>query len=192
MPRLTVSTLKREYEDLGNFVNSNILTGKKALLQKNYGKEQDCTITSLAFMYGIDNYSMIERIAEKYFYNGDKGGTNPALIGSIMRKTMKQLKVDGNIHSRYLKGVGFNYDTLKRIINDGNYALLNLWKDGRDYYANHTVTIIGWEEYENHRFIVVYDNWNVCRCYIDYDKLSCISSINWYEVTNERQDTQNR
>lgn len=56
--------------------------------------------------------------------------------------------------------------------------LLNLWNDGRNYYKNHSVLIIGYKITENNDFILtIYDNWYKHNSYIDYNKLSIISSI---------------
>ena len=44
----------------------------------------DCTLTSLACIFGERYYGDIEKIAEKYGYNGDKWGTNPLAVKAII------------------------------------------------------------------------------------------------------------
>lgn len=176
--RLYDGNLKKEYPNLGKLIAKKSLGGK-ALLQRDYGKAQDCTITSLSFLFGVDKYDDIEKIAEKRGYNGETCGTNPLSIRNIMKDCCKQFGIRATCYSSYGKGVAYNYEKVKQIINSGAYLLLNLWKDGRDYYKNHTVTIIGYVEYEHARFFEVYDNWTSTPSFVDYDKLSTISSINW-------------
>lgn len=176
--RLYNGNLKKEYPNLGKLIAKKSLGGK-ALLQRNYGKALDCTITSLAFLFGVDKYDAIEKIAEKHGYNGETCGTNPLAIRNIMKECCKKFGIRATCYSSYGKGVAYNYAKIKQIVNSYNPILLNLWKDGRDYYKNHTITIIGYEEYENGKFLIVYDNWSLSASLVDYDKLSIISSINW-------------
>ena len=49
--------------------------------------------------------------------------------------------------------------------------------DGRKYYKNHTVTVIGYKKYKKAKILIVADNWHKEVCYIDYNKLSFISSL---------------
>lgn len=179
--KLTRYKLTAEYPELGALLHTRCLGGTP-LLQKDYGKDMDCTLTSLAFIFGAQHYPMIERIAEKYGYDGDKGGTNPLMICNIMRDILRELHISGTPRHAYWKGVQLSFDKVKDLINSQHYVLLNLWKDGRDYYKNHTVTIIGYLEYEHGKFFVVYDNWNAAQCLVDFDKLGVIASLNWYEV----------
>lgn len=178
MDRLWRSNLRNEYPNLGKCIGYSSLGGC-ALLQKNYGLKNDCTLTSLAFLYGANRYPQIEQIALRYGYNGDTCGTNPLMIKAIMRSCNKQFGVSGICYVKYGKGIGYSYETVKALISCGTRFLLNLLDDGRKYYHNHTVTVIGYEEYERGRFLLVYDNWNSSVSHIDYDKLSFISSVNW-------------
>lgn len=170
--------LTKEYPNLGKRVGYKNLGGN-ALLQKDFGKAKDCTLTSLAFLYGVERYPQVERIAERHGYDGDLHGTNPLTIKKIMQECNRQFGVGGTCHAKYGKGIGYTYKSIKDLIDGGTYVLLSLLDDGRKYYHNHTVTVIGYEEYERGRFLLVYDNWNSYVSYIDYDKLSFISSVNW-------------
>ena len=180
MSRLYSVNLHDEYPDLGMLTGYKSLGGR-ALLQKNYGQKNDCTLTSLAFLYGVEKYPQIEQIAMRYGYDGKKNGTSPFVVRKIMLACNKQFSVSGTCCVRYGKGISFDYETVKSVIDKGHYLLLNLWKDGRDYYKNHAVTVIGYEAYERGRFLIVFDNWNSTYSYIDYGKLSLISSVNWME-----------
>ena len=179
--RLYQLNLKTEYPLLQTHVYTKTITGRRPLLQKDYGKALDCAVTSLAFLFGAEKYPEIEAIATKYFYNGDKWGTNPFFIRSIMNACLKEFKMEGKGKSLYGKGIGWNFKKVKALVDQNKYLILNLHTDGRGYYKDHSVTIIGVVEYSNGRFLSIYDNWNYGISYIDYDKLSLISSINWYE-----------
>lgn len=183
---LYYSNLTDIYPNLGAIKEKYIIgmtpkgTEKKPLLQKNYGLPYDCTLTSLAFIFGEKYYSDIEAIAKALGYNGETYGTNPITVRTIMTRVMKLAGIKGTAKSAYLKSIGFTWKSLKKLLNNNTYILLNLWKDGRGYYSNHTVTIIGYAEYSNNKFLLVYDNWTTTISYIDYDKLSNVCSINYY------------
>jgi len=70
---------------------------------------------------------------------------------------------------------------VKDIVSRDIPLVLNLWKDGRGYYKDHSVVIIGAEEYEKARFLLVLDNWHETVSLIDFDKLCIISSINYID-----------
>jgi hypothetical protein len=61
---------------------------------------------------------------------------------------------------------------------------LNIHNDGRDYYKNHSVVVVGFVTYQidggkQIHMIAVYDNWTNSIGYVDYQKLSKISSVNY-------------
>lgn len=178
--RLCTANLKTSYPDLGGIVDCCNLGGQ-ALLQRDYGQAQDCTLTCLAFLFGEKFYPDIERIALAMGYDGEKRGTNPLTVRTIMQRVMRLAGVAGSAKSAYGKGVGWTWGRVKQLLQGGHYLILNLWRDGRGYYGNHSVTVVGYAEYRANRFLLVYDNWSRGVSYIDYDKLSVISSINWYE-----------
>ena len=61
--------------------------------------------------------------------------------------------------------------------------ILSMKNDGRNYYVNHTVTVMGYIMVRVGNRTVpilqVLDNWTKLISYIDYNKLSAISSINF-------------
>ena len=155
------------------------------LLQKNFGGLNDCTLTSITYCISkhypnkknIDDiYTKIEIAAKKYFYN-DKIGTIPLFINSIIGYAFN-LTASGKM----VKNVGF---TAKKIIDKVEHqpVILSMFNDGNNYYKNHTVTVIGYQKYyykgKHIYFFEVRDNWNSTSSYVDYQKMSCISSINY-------------
>lgn len=176
--RLYSANVKKEYPNLGSLKECKKLGGK-CLYQKDYGDEYDCTITCLAFIFGEQHYAEIEKIAKKYGYNGNTCGTFQIVIRSIMRDCMKKFGVCGTAKSAYIKNVGFSWQKIKELINSDTYVILNLQNDGRGYYKSHSVTIVGYGEYDGANLLLVYDNWNYGISYIDYDKMGVITSINW-------------
>lgn len=177
--RLYALNVRQEYPNLGSVKECKNLGGK-ALLQANYGEDYDCTLTCLAFLFGEQNYSLIEKIATKYGYNGKVSGTNPLTVKAVMKQTMQSAKIKGTPKSAYLKNVGFSWKTIKELINGNHYVILNLSNDGRGYYKNHSVTIIGYGEYKGANLLLVYDNWHTTVSYVDYDRMCSICSINYY------------
>lgn len=178
--RLDYSWLDLEYPRRGKQIWRKLIP-LEGLLQDDYGKRLDCTLTSLACIFGKKYYGDIEGIALKYGYNGDKRGTNPLVVKAIMREFARRWNIPGKARSAYGKGIGWTWRGVKDILSRGIPLVLNLWEDGRGYYKDHSVTVIGAEEYEKARFLLVLDNWHKAVSLIDYDKLWIISSINWME-----------
>lgn len=178
--RLDYGWLELDYPDRGKQLYRRLIP-MTGLLQRNYGKALDCTLTSLACIFGEKYYSDIEGIALRYGYNGDRRGTNPLTVRAIMREFMRRWGVPGKARSAYGKGLGWTWTMVKGLIGGGLPVVLNLWDDGRGYYHDHTVTIVGAEEYERARFLLVLDNWHETVSLIDYNKLCMISSINWID-----------
>ena len=155
----------------------------KPLLQDNYAGRNDCTITSLTAL-GLyhelhENAALLHKdvseVAKKYFYDPNKMGTLPFFIKNIFDKFLG----DRKSHSRYLKGIGFNWNTIKNEINKNNPIILSMLNDGRGYYKSHSVVIVGYKEYNSTQMLMIYDNWHLNISYIDYKKLNCISCINY-------------
>lgn len=154
------------------------------LLQNNYGLDQDCTLTSITALAQYKNqfpdyktediYSCVEQVALKYGYDGNKRGTNPLVIRNIINKiflTKSKIKI--------FKNLGYNFETIVEQINKNNPIVLSLYKSGNGSYDNHTVSILGYVEYEGAKMLIIADNWYKDYSYIDYDKLSFISQINY-------------
>ena len=63
----------------------------ESLLQKNYGEDLDCTLTSITectmyYSNGLidtEVYPIVEQFAKKCFYNGKQYGTIPVFIKNI-------------------------------------------------------------------------------------------------------------
>lgn len=176
--RLHRGNLFREYPRLGRRLSHKDLGGQP-LLQRDFGREQNCTLTALAFLFGAECYGRILEIALHYRYRREHGGTDPFRIRAIMRDCCASFGTDGVCRVAYGKGIGYDFRKIREILEDGRYLLLNLLGDGRRYYRGHTVTVIGYEEYAHGRFLLVYDHWNTSCSYIDYRRLCVISSINW-------------
>ena len=161
------------------------IPGIPQLLQNDYGEACDCTLTAITAIikflqpYNALNYiyEWVEKIARSYGYKGDKG-TNYLVIRTVYLKTLQGFGINNyKPVSRYLKNFCYDYELIKQEIDKNRPILLNLWKDGRNYYANHTVLITGYYYVNNKRMLIIQDNWSRTISYIDYDLLSTISSI---------------
>ena len=164
-----------------------ILGNIQPLLQCDYGEANDCTLTSITTVIhsylpslSINTiYNQVETIAKRHGYTDIKG-TQPIVIKTIYQKALDIFKLPYHVRSKYLKGIGFTWNFIKENFERGDAPIiLNLWKDGRDYYYNHTVLIIGYLESRNKKMLAVYDNWFEDISYIDYGKLSTICSIQY-------------
>lgn len=165
-----------------------LVPGVKSLLQNDYGERDDCTLTSITCVIkwmrpSLDVneiYNKVEETAKKYGYRG-QGGTPNLVIKSLYQNIIKSFGLNKVVHSRYFKNIGFGWRYIKKEINEFQPILLNLWKDGRNFYQNHTILIVGYLEVLDKKFLAVYDNWYHGVSYVDYNKLSVICSIDFLE-----------
>ena len=164
--------------------SSNEIEGFKPLLQKNYGGPNDCTLTSItAILNHITHhkntvtviYNHVEAVAQNNFYEIDGRGTWYGAIRTIFNESAKKY-TNKTSCVKYGKGVGYDYDWLKKEIDEGNPIVLSICSDGLDYYKNHSITIVGYNEYDDAKILKIYDNWYSTPSYLDYSKLSTMSS----------------
>lgn len=173
--RLSDKNIKELYPNIGNLLYTTRLGNLKALLQDDYAGDYDCTVTAIACALNI-SYDKVLPVATKYEYTSKKG-TNPLKVRSIMQEIIPNGYV---AKSAYVKGIGCTLKKLETILKN-TPIVLNLWNDGRNYYKNHSVVIVGVDVYEHGVFLRVYDGWHLKTSLIDYKKLSIIMSINWVE-----------
>lgn len=188
-----VEYLHAKYPKATNFIFGAPvrLTSVPQLLQRDYGKALDCTLTSITavMMYYLpqkgDNeiYDVVEKTAGKYFYNGDKWGTIPVFTRSIMKEVAKHFGLKQKIHSSYFNGIGFSFNSIKKMIGKNIPVIINIFKDGRKYYDDHSITVTGYREVmvdnKTRRFLIVQDNWAKDYSYLDFDCLGMIASLNY-------------
>ena len=103
------------------------------------------------------------------------------MVRRIIQEFTRTHEIPGRAKSAYGKGIGWSWRTVKSLVSRDIPIVLNLWQDGRGYYKDHSVTVVGVEEYEKALFLLVLDNWHDTVSLIDYKKLCVISSINWNE-----------
>lgn len=159
------------------------IKGIRPFLQKNYGGEGDCTLTSILtvvkyYKPELDEnkvYDYIETIAKKYLYR-ENHGTFPFFNKSIIKEVFKYFNIKKLVYSKYLKQIGFNQDTIIKELKQNHPVIISLTNDGRDYYKDHTITIVGYivfeDENKQQRVIFkVYDNWYNGYALLDYNIL---------------------
>ena len=120
-------------------------------------------------------YAEVEKVARQFHYS-NKFGSIPIFTKSVLDRVTKK-----NTHSAYGKGIGYSWSKIKNLVKSNSPIILSLYNDGRNYYRNHSVTIVGYKEYNGGRIKIlsIYDNWKDTVSYIDFSKLSTISSINY-------------
>lgn len=188
------SYLKETYGGTPILKQQMKLDGFTPLLQADYGEDNDCTLTSMtAIVYFLSQrrftieeiYAYVEKIAKKYFYKGTRG-TPFVTIRKIFHESLKKFKLP-KAYVKYGKNLGYTFKTIKQELAKFNPIILSMNDDGRDYYENHSVTIVGYEIYniKNKEVIMlrVYDNWYKTIGYIDFDKLSAVSTIHYSGIT---------
>lgn len=85
-------------------------------LQENYGKDSDCTLTSILTMVkhrrkDLDTqevYNYIEKIAKRHLYSGATYGTIPFSHRAIAQKVFKHFDIEHQFQAKYIKNIGFD------------------------------------------------------------------------------------
>ncbi len=142
----------------------------KAFLQKDYGGNGDCTLTSILtivefYRPELDSnevYDYIEKIAKKYLYT-ETWGTFPGFNKAIVKEVFSHFNINKKVFSKYIKNIGFNENTIIEQIKSYIPIIISITRDGRKYYESHTITIIGYNKYEDKDgkqiiMLRVYDN----------------------------------
>ena len=162
--------------------------------QKDFGtkNDSDCTLTSIMtsiYYYSYKKlnpkevYRTVRKNAEKWFFKPNIG-TIPFFIKSIYDKSLKDYGINKKTGARLIKDWGYNLKLIMSVLDQNKPIILSIYKDGREYYFNHSVLVIGYEifRFENgieYPMLLVYDNWYSTIGYVDYNKLSAFSSINF-------------
>lgn len=185
--RLTTANLP-EYVGGQTLLNEHSIWGIIPFLQKNFGGLCDCSLMSIAtaiyYKCGrrIDIqeiYDSVEKYATYYFYRSSFG-TLPFFIRSIYKKALQHWNLPETPCSAYFKNWFFTKQTMKALLDRDIPIILNMLHDGRDYYTTHSVLAVGYKEYADGTFMIeICDNWYRNSGYVDYDKMSFISSIVW-------------
>ena len=181
--------------NLGQYIHQNyhnptnktryLISSFRPILQSQYGGANDCTLCSITAISAYKNryktsfeeiYNRVVSVANKFFYDPDNFGTFPLFIQSIINRVF-------NVKSsvKYIKNVGYSWKTITSLVGNNIPLVLSMNNDGRNYYINHSVIIVGYMEYtSNCKMLIVYDNWDESVSYIDFNKLSKISCINYF------------
>ena len=101
---------------------------------------------------------------------------------SIIKEVFSLFKINRKPLSKHFKSLGFNENTIINELKQNRPVMISIQKDGRDYYNQHTITIIGYmifEDAENKkRFLFkVYDNWYSKITFLDYTILGIDCAI---------------
>ena len=181
--RLSHKNIK-QYLNIKDMIQLKTVNDISPLLQKNYGGDNDCTLTSITCVIKWLSkktiatktiYDEVELIGKKYGYTSEEG-TFPLVIPKIYQKSLNFFKINKKISTGYFKNIGVKYQQIKQSIDQQNPVLLNIRNDGRNYYKDHTVLIIGYVILKNKHILCVYDNWYSDIAFLDFDKLSPICS----------------
>lgn len=174
-------------------IAAKTISNVKPLLQADYGGDGDCTLTSITtvLLYYLKYskpvekvYNIVEKYATKFLYN-EKYGTIPIFIKAIIDRSSKEVGLNDNSFSKNFKNIGVTWDRIKKLIRDNRPVILSLSDDGREYYASHSITIVGYTEYKIEgnrivRMLKVYDNWRENIGYVDFEKLGRACCINYF------------
>lgn len=196
---LLSNELNMDNIQLGDIKELNI----QPFLQKDFTElEQDCTFTSIVtcvhYFYPDINpqdiYNVAVGIYKRDFPSFQKiKGVVPFAIKHVYDEVFKYFKLHYfSIRSRYVNHIGFSHKFIRTEIDEGIPIILSMLNDGRKFYENHTVTVIGYSEFimtrEQNAFsslnsekiktlALVYDNWSKEIRYIDLAHISPISCV---------------
>lgn len=162
------------YEDSGS------LSGFVGLNMANYGSsdDNDCSlvsITAIANWYRSQYtnipsttsliYADVLDIGTTRGYT-PSGGTNPTVIDNIIEDAFSRWGYSISSNNTYV----WSFNTFKNQIKspNNNPVLFNI---ATGYYSNHTITVIGYAEYDVADFLMVKDNWSTSTRYIHWQQM---------------------
>ena len=129
----------------------------KPFLQKIFRPgEGNCTLSSITtclYYYSPQErsfneiYDVVERIADNYYYKRDSFGVIPFFNKTIYQQAIDYFRLNKRIKSKYVNHIGFSFNTIKEQIDNKNPVILSLLNDGRNFYKNHTVVVIGYAQF---------------------------------------------
>lgn len=168
------------------------LPGFKGLRQAEMGDGLNCSLTSIAacvnYLTGGRHdakaiYGYVMKVARFFLYTPKLFGTLSFTIAPIYYIVLRHYGIKRHVGTRLLKGLGYSSGTIISRINAGVPVMINMFRDGRRYYHNHTVTVTGYRTYFDGRkrrvFLILNDNWSYEETLLDYNKLWIISSANF-------------
>ena len=154
------------------------LIGFVGLDMSKFGGDNDCTlvsITAVANWYRStypnipdstsEIYNDVLEIGKKHGYT-TSGGTDPTKIDNIVEDVFKKWGYTIDASNTY----AWSFNTFVEQINQPNYNPL-LFNIATGYYASHTVTVIGYRDYNVADFLLVKDNWSTSTRYIHYQQM---------------------
>lgn len=172
------------------------VSGVPALLQKDFGQKNNCTICSMTALLCFYTkkepqkiYKLVVRKAGRLFFRPQRRGTNPFAVRFILFRCARTLVLRRQSKSRYIKGIGFGFEKIQSLTDKGTPMILSFHHDGNRYYKSHSVMVVGYAVCGVKRFLVIYDNWTAAPSYIDYDRLSIFASINYLQCAVHFQNS---
>ncbi|WP_074036813.1 C39 family peptidase [Exiguobacterium sp. AT1b] len=165
------------------------IEGVPVLLQRQFENgKNNCTLTSITAIFRFyrdhgytnipDDVTQIQEdvreIAFMHHFKDEKG-TPPTQIATIITKLWKRYGYDGRGSSRYL----WKWSTFERELKAGRPFVLNM---ANGFYKNHSVTGIGYLQFEKRGFpdvilLAVLDNRSKDVRYIDFNEFNFWGSI---------------
>lgn len=185
--------IKKEYQGYDLKLEQEVkLPEFVRLRQAEMGDGLNCSVTSITACVNYltrgkasprEIYEYVMKVARFFLYTPKLWGTLSFTIGPIYHFVLRHYGIKRHIGTRLFKGFGYSSGTIISRINSGIPVMINMFRDGRRYYHNHTVTVTGYRIYSDGRhrrvFLILNDNWAHEETLLDYNKLWIISSANF-------------
>lgn len=161
-----------------SYEGGSSLSGFTGLDMDDYGGSNDCSlvsITAVAKYYRStypnipsstsDIYDDVLAVGKEHGYT-TSGGTNPTVIDNIIEDSFKKWGYTVSASNTYV----WSFSTFTNQIDspNSNPVLFNI---ATGYYADHTITVIGYVEYDVADFLMVKDNWSTSTRYVHWQQM---------------------
>lgn len=189
-----VAYIKKAYKTkIANVIASRTINDFHPLIQDNYIFIYDYCMASLTAVLSYlikyrreaqDIYDIVEITGERIF-NNNAPETVPIFIKTVADIAAKKIGLNIKSYWGDFKNKGVSWNNIKKLIQNKQPIILSLADDGRDYYKDHSVVVIGYSEYkiddnDRIRMLKIYDNWRETISYIDFEKLRNSCCINYF------------
>lgn len=196
MIKIISSSYRYSLEKIGNNLISHEYKeiNIPSVLQSDYGELNDCAITSISSVIDfynnhksnfLDIYNSVIKNKYPTFSYNNFYGTIPIFISSILKNLASVYNIKKNANSKYLKEIGYAFETIKEIIDKNEPIILSVSSANNGYYKYHAMVIRGYIVYQSKntkekvRLLIVNDNWDLEKRYVDYDTIGKLSAISY-------------
>lgn len=172
-----LSYLQEQHPEKAVVCSKEKLLKVNAYTQDKFGEDNDCALCAVmtickyyaSSVSAEEIYSIVEKNAKALGYRS-KWGTFIGVQRLLLQRSLNDLGIPQDARKLICC---HDHDKIKNIIDTGHPVLLSFLSDGRNYYGSHSVTVVGYKDFDingaTKTVYKIYDNWTKNVSYLDLD-----------------------